>query len=115
MRRGMTFLRDSALEKVFAGITTLKEITRSHSLSKGLAEQITEVFKPQGALWACELDVERHHRPGVNRHRNGVTAKIASEMPAGTVASSYSETNIAMLNLRDPRQAGFRSGRIRWN
>ena len=33
---GMTFLRESALAKVFAGITTLKEINKVRSLSKTL-------------------------------------------------------------------------------
>src|SRR5207237_7809568 len=96
----------------------LKKLTRLHSLSKGLVEKITEVFKPQVPLWACELTSKHIIVAGVNRQRGGVTAKVVSELPAGAVASSYSETNI-----RDPElvrskvrqllsQAGFSGSEI---
>jgi len=87
-------------------------------LSKGLAEKITEVFKPQVPLWACELTSKHIIVTGVNRQRVDVTAKIASELPAGAVASSYSETNIRDSELVRSRvrqllsQAGFSGSEI---
>jgi type IV pilus assembly protein PilM len=63
-------------------------------LSKGLVENITDIFKPQAPLWACELTSKHIVITGVNRQRKSVTAKIAAELPAGTVATSYSESNI---------------------
>jgi type IV pilus assembly protein PilM len=68
-------------------------------LSKGLVEKISEVFKPQVPLWACELTSKHIIIAGVNRQRNGVTAKIASELPAGAIAGSHSETNIRDAEL----------------
>jgi type IV pilus assembly protein PilM len=66
-------------------------------LSKGLVEKITEVFKPQAPLWACELTSKHLVVAGVSRHRNGVKAKAVSELPPDTIVSSYSE-----LNIRNP-------------
>ena len=87
-------------------------------MSKGLVEKITEVFKPQMPLWACELTSKHIIVAGVNRQRGGVTAKIASELPAGVVATSYSETNIRDPELVRARvrqllaQAGFSGSEI---
>jgi type IV pilus assembly protein PilM len=63
-------------------------------LSKGLAETITDIFKPQAPLWACELTPKHIIVTGVNRARNSIRAKMAGALPADTVISSYSEPNI---------------------
>ena len=63
-------------------------------MSKGLADKITEVFKPQVPLWTCELTSKHVIVSGVNRRRNAVKAKAASELPAGSLVSSYAESNI---------------------
>jgi type IV pilus assembly protein PilM len=68
-------------------------------LSKGLVEKITDIFKPQAPLWACELTPRHIIIAGVNHTRNVIRAKIASALPAGTVASSYSEPNIRNADL----------------
>jgi type IV pilus assembly protein PilM len=87
-------------------------------LSKGLAEKITDVFGPQAPLWACELTSKHIIVTGVNRQRNSVRAKIAGELPAGAVATSYSESNIRDSELVRSRvrqllsQAGFTGSEI---
>src|SRR2546425_5509707 len=69
-------------------------------------------------LWACELTSKHIIVAVVNRQRGGVTAKIASELPAGVVATSYSETNIRDPELVRSRvrqllaQAGFSGSEI---
>jgi len=68
-------------------------------LSKGLVEKITDIFKPQAPLWACELTPKHIIIAGVNHARNAIRAKIASELPPDTVASSYTEPNIRNTDL----------------
>ena len=63
-------------------------------MSKGLAEKIGDVFKPQVPLWACELTSRHIIVAGVDRSRRGIRATAASELPAGVVSTSYSEANI---------------------
>src|SRR6266849_5862211 len=77
----------------------LKKSTRSHSLSKGLVEKITDIFKPQAPLWACELTPKHIIIAGVNNTRNAIRAKTASELPPDAVASSYTEPNIRNADL----------------
>jgi type IV pilus assembly protein PilM len=64
-------------------------------LSKGLLENITEVFKAQVPPWACELTPKHIIVAGVNGHRTAITAKTATALPGGLVRSSYAEANIA--------------------
>jgi type IV pilus assembly protein PilM len=63
-------------------------------LSKGLAEKITKVFKPQTPAWGCELTPKHIIIAGVNHTRTLVPAKVVSALPAGTIANSYTEPNI---------------------
>ena len=63
-------------------------------MSKGLAEKITEIVKPQTPLWACELTPRHIIVAGVNHTRHSVQAKIASALPEGTITNSHSEPNI---------------------
>jgi hypothetical protein len=55
----MSSLRQSAMNKVFAGETTLKEINKRHSLTKSVLEPVTQLFRPQRPLWAYEF-TSRH-------------------------------------------------------
>jgi hypothetical protein len=68
-------------------------------LSKGLTEKIIDVFKPQAPLWSCEFTPKHIIIAGLNSKRNAIRAKLASALPAGTVASSYSEPNIRNAEL----------------
>ena len=63
-------------------------------MDKGLAEKLTDVFKPQAPLWACELTSRHVILAGVDRSRNGIKATAASNLPAGLLSTSHSETNI---------------------
>jgi hypothetical protein len=68
-------------------------------LSKGLVEKVTDVFKPQVPLWACELTSGHIIVAGVDRGRSEIRATAASELPAGVVSTSYSESNIRNSEL----------------
>jgi type IV pilus assembly protein PilM len=87
-------------------------------LSKGFAERITEVFKPQTPFWGCELTPKHIIIAGVNHARTSVRAKVASVLPAGTIANSYSEPNIRNRELarstveRLLSEAGFTGSEI---
>jgi type IV pilus assembly protein PilM len=63
-------------------------------LSKGLAEKITDIFKPQAPLWACELTPKHIIVAGLNHARNSIRAKMASALPPDTIVSAYAEPNI---------------------
>ena len=52
-------------------------------MSKGLLEKISEVFRPQAPLWACELTAKHVIVAGLNSHRNHIVGKLISELPAG--------------------------------
>ena len=68
-------------------------------MSKGLAEKITEVFKSQVPLWACELTPKHVIIAGVDHNRHRIKATAASELPEGVLSTSYSETNIRNSEL----------------
>ncbi len=68
-------------------------------MSKGFAEKIVDIVKPQAPLWACELTSRHLVVAGVSRSRNAVRAKAASVSPPGTLTTSYSETNIRNIEL----------------
>jgi len=68
-------------------------------LSKGLAEKISDVFKPQVPLWACELTSRHVIVGGVDRSRSRIRATVASELPSDVVSTSYSEANIRNSEL----------------
>jgi len=50
-------------------------------LSKGLVETITEFFKPQAPLWACELTQKHVIVAGVNSGRNKIADKVTADLP----------------------------------
>ncbi len=87
-------------------------------MSKGLTEKISDVFKPQVPLWACELTSRHIIVAGVDRSRSGIRATAASELPAGVVSTSYSEANIRNSDLLRSSvkqlltQAGFSGSEI---
>jgi type IV pilus assembly protein PilM len=51
-------------------------------LSKSFAATITEFFKPQAPLWACELTSKHVIAAGVNSGRNRIADKSAADLPA---------------------------------
>jgi hypothetical protein len=87
-------------------------------LSKGLAEKITDLFKPQAPLWACEFTPRHVIIAGLNQRRNAIRARIAADLPADAVASSYSEPNVRNADLvrstlnRLLSEAGFTGSEI---
>jgi len=52
-------------------------------LNKGLVETITDFFKPQVPLWACELTAKHVIIAGVNSRRNKISDKFAAELSTG--------------------------------
>ena len=68
-------------------------------MSKGLAEKITDIFKSQVPLFACELTSRHIIVAGVDRSRSGIKATAASELSAGLISTSYSEANIRNSEL----------------
>jgi hypothetical protein len=52
-------------------------------LSKSVVESITELFKPQAPLWACELTSKHVIVAGVNSSRSRIADKSAAELPVG--------------------------------
>jgi hypothetical protein len=50
-------------------------------LSKSFAETITEFFKPQAPLWACELTSKHVIVAAVNSQRHRVTEKFGADLP----------------------------------
>jgi len=76
-------------------------------LDKGLLERVTEVFKPQLPLWACELTSHHLIVAGVNPRRTQITDKWAIDLPPGTEIAS------ARSNVREAlKQAGFKGSEI---
>jgi type IV pilus assembly protein PilM len=63
-------------------------------LSKGLVETVTDVFKPQAPLWACELTSKHVIVAGVTKRRSQIAGKGVSDLADGTVVVSQTETNI---------------------
>lgn len=67
-------------------------------MSKGLVEAITEVFKPQVPLVACELTTKHVIVAGAGKHRNQIAAKAVTELASGVIVASQSETNIRNID-----------------
>ena len=76
-------------------------------MSKGLAEQITQVFKPQAPLWACEVTSKHVIVAGVNARRNQVAGRIAVDLPPG---KNIEAARYAMRQALT--QAGFKGSEI---
>jgi type IV pilus assembly protein PilM len=87
-------------------------------LSKTFIERIVEVTRAQVPLWACELTSRHIIVAGVSKQRNKVKAKVATELSAGSVTGSLTETNIANSEatraavLEALNQAGFEGSEI---
>jgi type IV pilus assembly protein PilM len=52
-------------------------------LSKSFVETITEFFKPQAPLWACELTSKHVIVASVNSYRTRIAETFGAELPAG--------------------------------
>jgi len=52
-------------------------------LNKGVVETITDFFKPQVPLWACEVTAKHVIIAGVNSRRNKISDKFAAELSTG--------------------------------
>jgi hypothetical protein len=76
-------------------------------LSKGLVEKITEVFKPQAPLWACELTSRHAIIAGVNSRRNRISHKCVGELPPGTEIDTARPIVRSLMS-----QAGFKGSEI---
>ncbi|HLH31765.1 MAG TPA: hypothetical protein VKY31_11220, partial [Terriglobia bacterium] len=76
-------------------------------MDKGLLETVTDVFKPQVPLWACELTAKHVIVAGVNSRRTRISDKWAAELPPGTQPAA------ARVQVRDVlNQVGFRGSEI---
>jgi len=76
-------------------------------LSKGLVETITEVFKPQAPLWACELTTKHAILAGVNSRRNRISQKCVAGLPDGTEIETARPIVRSLLS-----QAGFKGSEL---
>ena len=76
-------------------------------MDKGVLERVTEIFKPQVPLWACELTSKHIIAAGVNSRRAQITDRGIVELPAGT---SIAAVRPQVRSLLD--QVGFRGSEI---
>ena len=60
-----------------------------------LVQRITEVFRPQVPLWACEITGKHVIVAGVQKGRKRIRNKVAVELPPNAVLGSLSEVNIS--------------------
>lgn len=87
-------------------------------MSRAILEQMTEVFKPQLPLWACEFTSKHVIVAGVSKKRDRIEAKTAAELPENSVLGSLVDTNILNVDgtrskVRDAlMQAGFKGSEI---
>ena len=64
-------------------------------MTKNLLEPITQLFRPQRPLWACEFTSKHLIVGGVNSSRKRISTKGISILPADVLSGSLSEKNIA--------------------
>lgn len=57
-------------------------------MDKGVLEAVTEIFKPQTPLWACEFTSKHLILAGVSSRRTQIVEKSAVELPAGATVSA---------------------------
>ncbi len=76
-------------------------------MSKGLLETVTEIFKPQVPLWACELTSKHIVVAGVNSRRTQITGKWAFDLPEGTTPATAPVPVQEVLN-----QVGFKGSEV---
>jgi len=79
-------------------------------LSKSLVETITEVFKPQVPLWACELTSKHVIVAGANSRRTRVMHKAMADLPTGNPAIGPEGANSVVSRLLS--EAGFKGSEI---
>jgi len=85
-------------------------------LTSNLLEPITQLFRAQRPLWACEFTEKHLIVAGVSSSRKKVTAKTASYLPAHALSGSLSEKNFSDSNtVRDALKeligrSGFEGG-----
>lgn len=76
-------------------------------MDKGLLEKVTEVFKPQVPLWACEVTSRHLIVAGVNSRLTQITDKLAMDLPTGTgIAAARPQVRDALS------QVGFKGSEI---
>jgi hypothetical protein len=76
-------------------------------LGEGLVDTITEVFKPQAPLWACELTLNQVIVAGVNSGRKQIAAKVVSEVAPGKHLEGARSVVRNLMN-----DAGFKGAEI---
>jgi hypothetical protein len=76
-------------------------------LSKSFVETITELFKAQAPLWACELTSKHAIIAGVNSRRNRISEKCKAELPSGAELDGARAVVRSLLS-----QAGFKGSEI---
>jgi type IV pilus assembly protein PilM len=85
-------------------------------LTNNLLEPITQLFRPQAPLAACEFTPRHVIAAGVNASRKRIASKAAAELPPHALAGSLAEKNVvdpqAVLGQLNEAagQAGFKKG-----
>ena len=76
-------------------------------MSKSFVETITEFFKPQPPLWACELTSKHVIVAAVNSHRNKIAEKFGADLPGDGKLESARPVVQQLLS-----QVGFKGSEI---
>ena len=63
-------------------------------MTKNLLEPVTQLFRPQRPLWACEFTTRHLIVAGVNSSRRKIAAKGISTLPEHAITGSLLEKNI---------------------
>jgi hypothetical protein len=88
-------------------------------LSKTAVQTLTDFFRPQAPLWACELTSTHAIVAGVNSKRKKIADKFAADLPAGVLSSEDADGKPALtVPLLGPivrqllGQVGFKGSEI---
>jgi hypothetical protein len=76
-------------------------------LDKGVLEAVSEIFKPQVPLWACELTSKHVVAAGLNSRRTRITEKFVADLPAEAPIAAAGPHVRQVLD-----QVGFRGSEI---
>jgi type IV pilus assembly protein PilM len=76
-------------------------------LASGILKSVTDVFKPQTPVWACEITSKHVIAAGVGSRRGRITDKWAAELPAGAAVATARPAIRDLLN-----QVGFKGSEI---
>jgi hypothetical protein len=63
-------------------------------LTNNLLEPITQLFRAQRPLWACEFSAKHLIAGGVTSSRKKVASKVATQLPSHAISGSLSEKNV---------------------